>query len=349
MTALRLALAGCDVTVYERLPEILSAASFNNQNRLHLGFHYPRDVETAEQCVRGFMHFKEAFHEAILGDFPNAYFIASQGSHTSPNNYLAFCEKLQLPYEVFDVGGFEPKVLGVDLGLLINEVVYDCQTLRILLSQRLAESSVEVQVSVAVESIRRTSSGFMLDIDGLSVGPYDAIVNCTYSDINRLTSQLGHEVPLRQFEYTMVPVFEWNEDPVGITIMDGPFMTVLPFGHTARFLLYHVEHTVLVREVGHHLDRAWLDPERSPGAQLNRDEFLESIFGACLEFVPSLASAKPVGFLQGPRVVLANRDATDARPSIVESPEPGYVSVFAGKIDHCVWVADEVVEKLGIA
>jgi hypothetical protein len=348
MAALRLARANCDVTVYERLPEILSGASFNNQNRLHLGFHYPRDVETARQCVRGFTRFKESFHEAILGDFPNAYFIASQGSHVSPDDYLAFCEGLQLPYEVVDIGGFEPRVLRVDLGLLVDEVVYDCQTLRTVLSRRLSESSAKVQVSVEVESVRRTSSGFMLDIDGLSVGPYDAIVNCTYSDINRFANELGHEVPLREFEYTMVPVLEWNEDPVGITIMDGPFMTILPFGHTNRFLLYHVEHTVLAREVGHHLDRAWLDPGDSPGAQLDRDKFLESILGACREYVPSLASAKPVGFLQGPRVVLANRGMTDARPSIVEAPEPGYVSVFAGKIDHCVWVADEVAEKLGV-
>ena len=139
------------------------------------------------------------------------------------------------------------------------------------------------------------------------------------------------------------------QNPVGITIMDGPFMTVLPFGHTGRFLLYHVEHTVLAREVGYHLDRTWLDPENSPAVQIERDAFLGSIFGACQEFVPSLNSAKPVGFLQGPRVVLANLDETDTRPSIVESPEPGYVSVFAGKIDHCVWVADEVAEKLGVA
>ena len=58
--------------------------------------------------------------------------------------------------------------------------------------------------------------------------------------------------------------------------------------------------------------------------------------------------ARSVGFLEGPRVVIANQDDTDARPSLVESPEPGCVSVFSGKIDHCVWVADEVMETRGI-
>ena len=346
--ALRLADAGCNVTIYERLPLVLSGASSNNQNRLHLGFHYPRDVETAQQCKRGFLRFKEAFPESILGNFPNAYFIASQGSLTSSGDYLRFCETLDLSYEILSPYGFEPEVAEVDLGLLVEEVVYDCKVLSSLISRRLEESSVNTRLSVNVESIRHARTGFILDTDRQSNGLHDAIVNCTYGDVNRLTSQLGHQVRVRQFEYTVVPIFEWNRSPVGITIMDGPFMTILPFGQSSQFLLYHVEHTVIAREVGEHLDRRWLDPERSPVARLDRNAFLDSIFDTCCTFVPSLKSAEPVAFLQGPRVVLTNSDETDARPSIVESPEPGYITVFAGKIDHCIWVADEVAAKLGV-
>ena len=32
----------------------LIGASKNNQNRLHLGFHYPRDIKTVYQCIDGF-------------------------------------------------------------------------------------------------------------------------------------------------------------------------------------------------------------------------------------------------------------------------------------------------------
>ena len=75
MIALRLSEAGCDVTIFEREKECLRGASFNNQNRLHLGFHYPRDILTAHQCIQGFSRFREEFPECIVSGFPNLYFV----------------------------------------------------------------------------------------------------------------------------------------------------------------------------------------------------------------------------------------------------------------------------------
>ena len=50
--------------------------------------------------------------------------------------------------------------------------------------------------------------------------------------------------------------------------------------------------------------------------------------------------------LQGPRMVLPGRENTDERPSIVTLHERGYVTAFSGKIDHCMWVADDVARVL---
>jgi hypothetical protein len=44
--------------------------------------------------------------------------------------------------------------------------------------------------------------------------------------------------------------------------------------------------------------------------------------------------------------VRAPRDDTDARPSIVSAVEPGYLTVFSGKIDRRLWVADDVAAAL---
>jgi hypothetical protein len=46
-------------------------------------------------------------------------------------------------------------------------------------------------------------------------------------------------------------------------------------------------------------------------------------------------------------VVLADREDTDAPPSIFTAHEPGYVTALAGKLDHSMWVADEVARILG--
>jgi len=61
MAAIRLREAGHRVTLFERRDGILQGASLNNQNRLHLGFHYPRSPETTAQCAKGFAAFAREF------------------------------------------------------------------------------------------------------------------------------------------------------------------------------------------------------------------------------------------------------------------------------------------------
>ena len=63
-----------------------------------------------------------------------------------------------------------------------------------------------------------------------------------------------------------------------------------------------------------------------------------------LNFVPDIASCEINGFLETTRVVLPNKEDTDARPSIINEILPGYISVFTGKIDHCIWVAEDISE-----
>ena len=97
-TALSAASLGLKVKVFEAKDTIMSGASKNNQNRLHLGFHYPRDIETGRQSIRGFYAFKEKYEDCVTGQFDNAYFIASKGSLTRPEKYLKFCKELEVIY-----------------------------------------------------------------------------------------------------------------------------------------------------------------------------------------------------------------------------------------------------------
>ena len=57
MIAIRLAEFGQSVSLLERLPALMQGTT-SVANRLHFGFHYPRDAETARQCKRGFTRFK---------------------------------------------------------------------------------------------------------------------------------------------------------------------------------------------------------------------------------------------------------------------------------------------------
>ena len=105
--------------------------------------------------------------------------------------------------------------------------------------------------------------------------------------------------------------------------------------------------TVIDEMEGEVLDASWLDEALSPFARRDCAAWFAQMVAACSAFVPELRAAKLSGVLEGPRMVLAGSDMTDERPSFVTQHEPGYLTVFAGKIDHCIEASDDVVRMVG--
>ena len=90
---------GNHVTLIERKENILLGASLNNQNRLHLGYHYPRDPDTAEMSAVGFRKFSEKYSSAISEKFDNYYFIANEDSKVSFLEFEEFCSENKLSFD----------------------------------------------------------------------------------------------------------------------------------------------------------------------------------------------------------------------------------------------------------
>ncbi|PCJ40443.1 MAG: hypothetical protein COA71_11350 [SAR86 cluster bacterium] len=340
-----LARRGCSVNLYERNSEIMIGASLNNQNRLHLGYHYPRDDNTARQCIKGFDRFKSAFSNCILSDFHNNYYISARDSKVSMREYETFCRRVGLP--VSPVSDTSPvEVRNVVGGLSTNEAVYDSRLLAKEIKRLFSQSNVNVFCNHDIAGVNKSDSGkFILNSGDVDVGAFDKVINCTYVNYNKFNKDLGLEDQLLQYEYTLVPIIKWLDSPIGITIMDGDFMTVLPYGLSDNSLLYHVKHTVIESEISHNLNEAWLSKSSSPANYIDKNLHFKKMLEACVEFVPELSTAELVGFLEGPRVVFSGNDSTDERPSVINTlDKDGFFSVFSGKIDHSIWVADQVAD-----
>ena len=246
--AIALHQAGFKVELFERSRKPLLGASFNNQNRLHLGFHYPRDIATAQQCIKGFDSFKYNFSEAIRSDFKNAYFIAKDKSLTSSEDYLLFCKKLGIYFEQFDINTFPTAVTNVSTGILCKEAVYDAQKLGEIIAKKLKANEIQIYCNTEIEAIENVNNQIRVHTKNGDIKMFDGVVNTTYANSNRFTKQLGHSVINNQYEYTVVPIIQIPlPETVGITIMDGAFMTLLPFGMSNNYLLYHVDQSVIER------------------------------------------------------------------------------------------------------
>ncbi|MAR99908.1 MAG: hypothetical protein CMH24_00860 [Nitrosomonadales bacterium] len=343
--ALKASNLGLSVKVFEANEDILLGASMNNQNRLHLGFHYPRDLETGIQSIRGFDLFKNKYKECIQSNFLNTYFIADNNSLTNVNEYLIFCEKLGVPYKKINSKDLPIKLQGVEKGIICNEVVYDCEILREIVKENIKKNDIDISLNSMVEGISKNDNFFNLKISSGKVVNADVVINATYGASNYLTEQLGIMVPERLYEYTVVPIIELDIDRIGITIMDGPFLTILPFGRTNKFLLYHVDLSVIDSEVNTKLNLDWLSKETSPLRNKDKKEYFNMMIEKCSSFIPALKKSKLIDFLEGPRMVLPRRDKSDERPSIITNTDD-YIEVFSGKIDHSIWVAEEINKKL---
>ena len=318
--ALALAKAGYKVVLLERLPDILKGTTENNTNRVHQGFHYPRDIQTATECRDNYIRFETEFRAALLDNYPNIYCIAENNSLTSKEEFIKFCDILGLSYSVIDLNRFDKKINGCNLGISCQETILDSAILRNMIISKLENNgNVKLSCNTEVVAIKKNSHHYELSFlsEAQSKQSFDAVVNCSYANINSLTMQLGYEVPDSQYEYTVVPIIDLDISPIAITIMDGPFMTVFPYGNTKQFLLYHVIYSVIETKINKILNRDWLDPHKSPFRNIDQNKHFEKFLKSSIDFVPVLANAKLCGYLQSPRMVLPKHDQDDARPSFV--------------------------------
>lgn len=335
-TALAAAESGLEVDLYEQAGDILTAASWTNQWRLHRGYHYPRSDITARECLEAAVDFEERFGDAVITNTDQYYCIADDPrTKTTGEEFLAFCESHGLEYELS-----HPNVVDegkVDVSIRAVEHRIDPHALKASCWSELLDSSVRIHFGERVSD--------------LSDLPHDYIVVATYSGINRLVD--SHE-PLQErykFQLCEKPLVRLPPEfsDTSVVVMDGPFMCFDPYGRTDAFLLGNVVHAVHETTVGTEptfdatydavLDRGLI---RAPELT-NFQRFVET----GVEFIPGLADAEHLGSFYTTRTVLAGVEDTDERPTIVER-DGRVFKLFSGKLASSVPAAREILEEIGV-
>ena len=89
---------GISVTVIEKFDDIFKGASGATHNRAHSGFHYPRSIDTAKECIAGLRHFQTHFPQFLSYPKEFYYFIEKNNTKTTTQQYIDFCKTLDLEY-----------------------------------------------------------------------------------------------------------------------------------------------------------------------------------------------------------------------------------------------------------
>src|SRR5256885_4561811 len=328
--AIHVARRGHTVHLFERKSDLLQSASTINQYRIHRGYHYPRSPETTQSCLAGVGLFVDEYRDAVMSDSRHLYGIAREESKTSLKEFLHHCEVHKLAYRPVAV----PELINPDRADAV-EVVEDSLdpgALISLVKKKLAESGVEVQLNASV--------------DRAIADQFDRIVLAAYASNNSVLAAISQARDTYQFEVCEKPVVSLPASfgRTDIVIMDGPFMSVAPFGRSDMYALGHVVHAIHATNIGLEPDipvslRPYLDNGIVRDLQFTRfPEFVEA--GA--HFIPAIADARQVGSMYTVRTVLPYRDATDERPTLVSTIDEKIIQIFSGKLGNCVEAARAV-------
>jgi len=128
------------ITLFERHDDLLKEASWANQYRHHMGYHYPRDPETVRQIQKDKKDFEKLYGSIIMRDFISYYSVSKKGSYTSAGNFIKFCKKFRLPYKI---GYPAPNLLNhsiVEACFKTPESIYDYEKLKSFVKNKIKKN-----------------------------------------------------------------------------------------------------------------------------------------------------------------------------------------------------------------
>ena len=344
--AIALAQSGQKVLLCEQTADLLTAASYHNQARIHNGYHYPRSVLTALRSRVNFPHWVEAYRGCVVDDFEAYYAIAQRFSKVSARQFQAFMERVGAPLDPAPNAvqqWFNPAL--IEQVYRVKESVFDAVKLRELMLQGLADARVEVRLQSRATKVQAAAGGgiecTLEEAETLRQVIAGHVYNCTYSRINELliSSQfpqirLKHELA----EMALVEVPERLRQ-VGITVMCGPFFSLMPFPARKLHTLSHVRYTP---------HTAWEEP-REPG-QPGRPAMLPPSHFRFMQsdaqrFLPLLEECRQVDSLWEVKTILPSSEQADSRPILFRRNcgLPNLHCVMGAKIDN---VFDALAECL---
>lgn len=236
---------GSTVTLIESDTDFFKRASFVNQARVHLGYHYPRSLGTALNSAECFEKFVADFRPAINQEFKKVYAIAERNSFTTAKQFEQFCEILGIPAEKLNEDKFFRKGT-VEACYLTREYSFDARGLANILRTEIEKSPFfRVSFSDRVISSEQFNNEFDVRTEkGLRLRT-PLVVNATYSGINGVMETFGFKALPLKYEIYEVGLGNVSKpyEEYGITVMDGPFFSVMPFGLSGFHSITAVEYS----------------------------------------------------------------------------------------------------------
>jgi hypothetical protein len=256
--ALYLAQKGGKVALLEKESQLFQKASLVNQARLHGGYHYPRSIATAALSDEHKGRFTAEHRQFVNSNFEKYYAIDRFGSFTDPSQFERFCEYLNircervLEHNLFNFNRLEALYLT-------EEFSFDPVLLREFYREKVeAAPGISVFKNTKVVSAITDGKEWQIQLSttnnqqpetrNLQTPNFQlqtpVVINATYSATNAINRLFGvyelaltHEIS--EIAFVASPQFAGK----GLTVMDGPFGSIMPYGLSDLLSLSSVAYT----------------------------------------------------------------------------------------------------------
>lgn len=366
--ALFCAKRGESVAILEYDPKPFMRATYINQARVHMGYHYPRSLSTAIKSAGYYDRFHEDYGFCIHDTFEQIYATSSQFSWTNADEFKKFCKDSGIFCEQISTDSFF-KEGYCDGAFRTREDTYDAMILRDYFLREIGHcSNVWMCCNARIETIVKEEQCYKITLANGDCFSSEFVLNATYASTNQILSKLKDnagdimEAQLEPFkikyELCEIILCETNDKlkGKGITVMDGPFFSIMPFGKTGLHSLTSV--TFTPHNTSYDEKPVFECQGRSNGYCSS------SQLGNCNECAVKPESAWPymsslarkyllddMGFtykqsLYSMKPILKTTEIDDSRPTVIRtvSNNPTFVSVLSGKI-NTVYDLDEILSR----
>lgn len=334
------------VLLVEKEDALMQRASWRNQARVHGGYHYPRSYTTAFRSRVNYPRFLRDWPHATLRPRSALYAIARRDSKVTARQFERLASDIGAPLAPASpeqAAWFDPR--RIERVYEVEEAVFDARMVAAQAREELRTAGVTVVFGTRVFGVgAHARGGLCVDWTcGATSGAWRAgrLLNCAYAGLAGAfagavgTGELKHEIT----EMALVRPPEALRG-VAITVMDGPYFSLLPSPAAGTHTLSHVRYTP---------HRAWIEDGRTdPYAELadhRQPSRFDRMRRDAARYVPMLESLEYEGSMMEIKTVPLRNETDDGRP-ILFAAHPHFIGVHAilgSKIDNI----EDVLERLG--
>jgi len=334
-----------NVVVLEKEDDIMQRASYVNQARVHMGYHYPRSLVTAFRSLANFPRFVADFRKAIKDDFDKYYAIAKVGSKVNSKQFYEIYKKMGAPISKAPIGIkalFDDRL--TEEVFKVKEFAFDAKILKEIILEKFDESGCELRLQAKVAKVEDKGDSIDVVMEDGEILNAKFVFNCTYSSLNNILKNSDLDMLNLKHEITEMALIELPDElkDFSITVMDGPFFSIMPFPSRGLNTLSHVRYTP---------HGSWIDKEGyQDGHKILEDYHKKTNFPYMLNdakrFIPLLSEAIYKESIFEVKTIQVKNENDDGRP-ILFTKDYGiknFSNIMGGKIDNIYEILDTIKE-----